>query len=116
MNEVYFAAYVAQDGLARLQGEALVAPAEGVPVPEPGAWAAAGSGWSSHGDALRQRLAGITLEPLDGAALPQAHDALLLAAPLFAAGQGVPAGELLPLYLRNRVALTKAEQDAARKG
>jgi hypothetical protein len=33
----------------------------------------------------------------------------------FAAGQGIPAGELTPVYLRNRVALTKAEQEAARK-
>jgi tRNA threonylcarbamoyladenosine biosynthesis protein TsaB len=55
------------------------------------------------------------LTPIDGEALPHARDALALAAPAFAAGQGVAAGELSPLYLRNRVALTKAEQEAARK-
>jgi len=63
--------------------------------------------------ALRQRC-GATLGPLDGAALPRAGDALALAQAEFAAGRGIGAGELQPLYLRNRVALTKTEQEAAR--
>ncbi|HWY23431.1 MAG TPA: hypothetical protein VNX47_00845, partial [Nevskia sp.] len=56
-----------------------------------------------------------TLDPPDGTALPRALDALPFAQAAFAAGQGIAAGELLPAYLRNRVALTKAEQEAARR-
>ena len=59
---------------------------------------------------------GASFDPLDGEALPHARDALPLAQREFAAGRGIGAGELLPIYLRNRVALTKLEQESARKG
>ena len=114
MNEVYFCAYARQDGLAVPLGEALVAPPAALGLPGEGEWQAAGSGWNTHLEALRAGTRA-DLKLIDGAALPHARDALPLAAPAFAAGQGVAAGELAPLYLRNRVALTKAEQEAARK-
>jgi len=114
MNEVYFCRYTAVDGLAVAQGEALVAPPATLELPADGIYAALGSGWKTHLAALRERTAAL-LNPLDGEALPRARDALLLAQHEFAAGRGIGAGELLPLYLRNRVALTKLEQEAARK-
>ncbi len=114
MNEVYFCAYAAISGLAQSRGEPLVIPPAALNLPQAGSFAAVGSGWNTHGDALRARTTAM-LEPLDGAALPHAQDALPLVAVAFAAGQGLPAGELQPLYLRNRVALTKAEQEANRK-
>ena len=115
MNEVDFCRYAALDGLAVAQGEALVAPPAALALPAGGEYAAVGSGWKTHLEALREHT-GATLNPLDGAALPHARDALPLALPQFAAGRGIGAGELLPVYLRNRVALTKLEQEAARKG
>lgn len=114
MDEVYFCAYTARDGLAVAQGEAVVAPPAALVLPDEGAWYAAGSGWKAHPAALRTA-ARAPLELIDDLALPHARDALPLAAPAFAAGQGLAAGGLAPLYLRNRVALTKAEQEAARK-
>lgn len=114
MNEVYFCRYAAVDGLAVAQGEAVVSPPGALELPAEGVIAAVGSGWKTHLEALRGRT-GATLSPLDGEALPRARDALPLARWAFAAGQGIGAGELLPVYLRNRVALTKVEQEAARK-
>ncbi|MDR3419141.1 MAG: tRNA (adenosine(37)-N6)-threonylcarbamoyltransferase complex dimerization subunit type 1 TsaB [Nevskia sp.] len=115
MAEVYFCAYAAVDGLAQPLGEAVVAPPSrlGPPVP-PGEYAAVGGGWIDHGEALRACL-GVVPVPVDGAALPHAADALALARPEIAAGRALAAGELQPLYLRNRVALTQAEQEAARR-
>jgi tRNA threonylcarbamoyladenosine biosynthesis protein TsaB len=114
MHEVYYQAFAAVDGLAVAQGEAQVIAPALLELPQAGRYAAAGSGWHTHGAALRVRTTA-ALDPLEDAALPQAQDALRLVARAFAAGQGLPAGELQPLYLRNRVALTKAEQEATRK-
>lgn len=114
MSEVYFCRYAAVEGLAIAQEEAQVAAPDVLALPAGGVYAAVGSGWNTHLQALRERTTA-TLHPLDGAALPQAQDALPLAQREFAAGRGVGAGELLPLYLRNRVALTKVEQEAARR-
>jgi len=47
-------------------------------------------------------------------ALPHAAAAFAIAAPRLAAGQGADAARLVPAYLRNRVALTKIEQQALR--
>jgi len=113
MSEVYYQAFAAVDGLAVGQGEAQVIAPSLLELPAQGHYAAAGSGWHTHGAELRARTAA-TLDPVEDTALPQAQDALALAAPAFAAGQGIAGGALQPLYLRNRVALTKAEQEAAR--
>jgi len=113
MSEVYAQAFTAVDGLAVAQNEAQVIAPSLLELPAQGRYAAAGSGWHTHGAELRART-GATLEPVEDTALPQAQDALVLAQPGFAGGQGIAAGALQPLYLRNRVALTKAEQEAAR--
>lgn len=110
MSEVYFGAYGADaQGLAQpLMPEVVCAPAS-VPSPDAGAWAAAGTGWGTYPGMLREA-AGITLGPIDGAALPAADEALSLALPLFRSGQGMSADQLAPSYLRNKVALTLLEQ------
>ena len=113
MNEVYFCRYAAVDGLALAQEAAQVVAPAALTLPAEGAYAAVGSGWKTHLQALRGRSAA-TLHPLDGETLPAARDALPLAHREFAVGRAIGAGELLPLYLRNRVALTKSEQEAAR--
>lgn len=114
MQEVYFGVYLAEDGLALLQGEARVAAPDQLPVPAAANYIASGSGWKTHGEALRGHL-GLSLGVVDGEALPHAADALLAAQQGFAACGGIEASALQPMYLRNRVALTKAEQEAAKK-
>lgn len=117
MDEVYFAAYRAEAGLAvPLQPACVCAPdavsfAGALAVDAP--IVAAGSGWAAHGPAMLQGL-GREPESIDATALPHAADALALAVQAFGAGQGVDAAALVPAYLRNRVALTKLEQAAQR--
>lgn len=114
MQEVYFGVYLAEDGLAMLQGEERVAAPDQLPVPAAASYLACGSGWRSHGEALHGHFR-VSLGVVDGEALPHAADALLPAQVAFAAGKGIDAAALQPMYLRNRVALTKAEQEAAKK-
>jgi tRNA threonylcarbamoyladenosine biosynthesis protein TsaB len=71
--------------------------------------------WDGEGDGFA---AYTELESLPGVArahantLPTARAIGELALPLFERGQGVPAGQARPLYIRQRVALTTAERNA----
>ena len=113
MDEVYFAAFQRDvEGGLRIESEARVCRPEAVPA-LPGAAAAAGTGWGRYEAPLRAAT-GATLSGVDGAALPHASAALALALPEFRAGRAGDAGGLAPIYLRNRVALTLAEQATLR--
>ncbi|MDB5985642.1 MAG: tsaB [Nevskia sp.] len=117
MNQIYVGAYRAQQGFAALL--------DAETVQDPKLWlapilrldanplAAVGSGWLAWSEVLLSRLAQ-TPAWVDGSALPHALDALVLAQAEFAAGSARSASELIPNYLRNRVALTQTEQIAAR--
>lgn len=115
MGEIYLGAYRrGADGLAQLlQAEQVLPPAQAALADLAGDWTAAGTGWGIYEALLRQRL-GRELLAIDGAALPHAADALRLAQPRFAAGEARSADDLAPAYLRDRVALTLVEQQAAR--
>ena len=76
-------------------------------------WTGVGSGWKTYGEILRSRMPGVTL--VDAEVLPHASAALALALPEFAAGRGISAEELVPAYLRNKVALTLLEQADLRR-
>lgn len=109
MDEVYFAAFRrGGDGLAQAEGEASVCRPEAVPVQQ-GECRAAGTGWGRY-EAVLCSAVGVNLLGVDGQALPRASAALELALPAFRNGQAGDAGSLAPIYLRNRVALTLAEQ------
>lgn len=114
MNEVYWGVYgVGADGLPQaLRDETVCAPA-GVPAVDPGDWVAVGTGWGAYPDALKAA-AGVEPRLVLADALPHAEDILRLALPVFAAGQAVSGDLLLPVYLRNKVALTLVEQAALR--
>lgn len=112
MREVYVAAY-ARDGGAWRE----VAPPSVVPpidlsrarlLLDAGDWFGAGNGYAAY-PALAQQLA---LVRADAAARPSAQAIGELALPRLAAGEGVAAVDALPFYVRHRVALTTAEQDA----
>lgn len=102
MGEVYWGAYVLEDGLMQLQGEERVAAAEAVPLPSGEDWYGAGTGWGSYGQVLGPRLDG-RLRGVDGAALPRALDCLALAERALAQGRAVGAAAALPVYLRDKV-------------
>ncbi|UMR28753.1 tRNA (adenosine(37)-N6)-threonylcarbamoyltransferase complex dimerization subunit type 1 TsaB [Massilia sp. MB5] len=114
MNEVYWAQY-------RFDGEAplavlppvLSAP-EGVqPAAVDGALAACGNGFAAYAEAL----SGLACAAGAHAALmPHAVQIAQLGRIAFAAGQGVTAAAAQPLYLRNKVAYTKAEREEMKAG
>lgn len=113
MNEVYSAAcaWTAANGWA-VHGELTVCAPESLALPTPplaqpeGEWVLAGNAFAAYGDRLPASLA--RLRRVE--ALPTAEALLALAPRLLAAGRAVPAAEALPLYVRDKVALTTAER------
>jgi tRNA threonylcarbamoyladenosine biosynthesis protein TsaB len=117
MGEVYAGAFRRKsDGLVESLGAESVGPASMLVLPDVsnytnGQWSVVGSGWIAYHDALTSRLR----QPptwSDGARHPQARAVAQLAAPQFASGCGVAPEYALPVYLRDKVALTLDEQRA----
>ncbi|MCB1772712.1 MAG: tRNA (adenosine(37)-N6)-threonylcarbamoyltransferase complex dimerization subunit type 1 TsaB [Gammaproteobacteria bacterium] len=112
MGEVYWGTYrVDADGIMRaVQEERVCAPAVVSVAPGDGpgglAWHAAGSGWDSYAQALRQAI-GFSPVTYEAQRL-HAADVATLAAALHAEGHGVEASGALPVYLRDEVAWAKA--------
>ena len=111
MNETYAAAYRWQGG----RWQVLQAPALYTLPALNAAWqglalqALAGNAWAAFAGQL-QAPAGATLWPQETG---RAAALLRLALQAAAAGEGLPADAALPLYLRDKVALTTAERAAA---
>jgi tRNA threonylcarbamoyladenosine biosynthesis protein TsaB len=97
------------DGGVEPLGLEHVLPASDLILPQAEAWNVLGTGWRAYGDAIRARLPSPP-RWADGDRYPQACDVARLAAPLFAAGKGVAPERALPVYLRDKVALTLEEQ------
>ena len=109
MREVYVAAYVRDGARWREVKRPEVAKPDAVTRPiESADWFGAGDGFASY-PALAAQL---RLSAHDAATRPDARAIAELAAPRFAAGEGVDAAAARPLYVRHRVALTTAERAA----
>jgi tRNA threonylcarbamoyladenosine biosynthesis protein TsaB len=109
MGEVYAAAYRRRaDGLPEPCSDEWVGPPASLVVPAGGPWSVVGTGWATYAEQLRGRIGDVAAH--DGARYPQARNVALLALPVFRAGGGVSAEHALPVYLRDKVALTLAEQ------
>ena len=109
MGEVYAGVFRRVDGRVRLVGEETVGRADALVLSDATALNVIGTGWSSYRDAL----AAVLARPprwAEGERYPQAADIARLAAPIAAAGGGIAADQVLPVYLRDKVALTLAEQ------
>lgn len=106
MKEVYTALYRrGRGGLALLEGDERVLPPDAVAAPGQGA-VGAGRGfraWPQLAERLGSRLAYI-----DDALLPDAGSIVRLAAARLAAGEGVAAEALQPVYLRDNVAVARS--------
>lgn len=115
MGEVYAATYARQAGAWQpLSEEAVLAP-DAYALPDANDdWHAVGTGLAAAEGVLARRLAA-QLRTIDATALPHAADLLALAMPALARGEGIAADKLEPAYLRNNVALTLVEQQAAKK-
>jgi tRNA threonylcarbamoyladenosine biosynthesis protein TsaB len=109
MGQLYHAAYERQDGVwSELREPSLCQPVDAPQVPEAG-WTGCGSGFDAHEAALRERYDGRLSRVIPGLH-PRAQEMARLAAPRFAAGQGMDPAEAHPLYVRNKVALKTHER------
>ncbi|MBT0622946.1 tRNA (adenosine(37)-N6)-threonylcarbamoyltransferase complex dimerization subunit type 1 TsaB [Pseudomonas fluorescens] len=106
MDEVYWGCYREHAGEMRLVGaEAVQSPQSSVlPADASGDWFGAGTGWG-YGERIGVKLAG-----QDAGMLPHAQDLLTLARFAFERGEAIPADQAAPVYLRDKVAQTKAER------
>lgn len=110
MREVYYAAFEKQgDARWKTIFPARCAAPEALEIPPGEGWLGCGSGFAEYAARIppevRSRLVRIAPE-----IRPSALAVARLAAPRLAAGEGVDAGEATPHYLRDKVALTSAEQ------
>ncbi len=109
MNEAYVAAYaVCGEAVEEIMAPKVGA-GETVPLPEGEGWRGVGDGFAAYGAALRLRM-GARLVAEDASLMPTATAVARLAAPVLLRGEGVPAAQALPLYVRDKVALTTAER------
>lgn len=116
MGEVYWGSYcIADAGVAQLLGQECVSAPEQLAQAaafstfdlQGRAWCGAGSGW-----VYRDRLQASTgpLQHCDPQLLPHARDLLPLAAILLQQGKTVAAEQVVPVYLRNNVAVKSSRQ------
>lgn len=110
MGEVYHAIYTHHDGGWHAVSPPGLYKPEQVPLPDGDGWIGVGTGWGAYEQVLRERYAGKTSNILPQA-YPQAASIAALAVPVFVAGQGVPAAQAAPIYIRNKVALTIRERE-----
>jgi tRNA threonylcarbamoyladenosine biosynthesis protein TsaB len=102
MGEVYYAALEKQDGRWREVIPAqCVVPAR-APRPPGAGWVGCGSGFAAYGD--------MGFERVYAEIHPGAAAVARLAAPRLAAGEGVDAARIAPVYLRDKVAATTQER------
>ena len=106
MREVYYAALERKGGAWREVIAARCVPPPEVSPPAGEGWIGAGSGFAVYGN-----LSGnLGLQKVFPDVHPTALAIARLAAPRLAAGEGVDAALAAPVYLRDKVALTKEEQ------
>ena len=115
MGEIYLGTFTrdAEGLVAALDVERLVRP-DAVMLPDDRDWIGIGTGFAADDGVLGHSL-GEHLLRHDANALPHAADVARLAVRAFANGEAISPEQVEPAYLRNKVALTLAEQQAARR-
>ncbi len=111
MGEVYWGCFRADAARGLIPcGAPAVSPPASVRVPFAGTFHGVGRGFAAY-PAL-EALTGLILSDAASRALPDARDVARLGAIRFGAGEGMDPACLMPVYLRDRVALTEAERAA----
>lgn len=104
MSEVYSGMYLVNvEDDVRLIGREVVVPPSKLQADEQGQWCGCGSAWSVYGDAMRKALGSRLVEVEERDEPPHAADLVALAGPAFKRGEGVDAGDAVPVYVRDRV-------------
>jgi tRNA threonylcarbamoyladenosine biosynthesis protein TsaB len=108
MHEAYVASYMRNDNGWTRVGDVVVCKPDDVQPASGAAWHGAGDGFAAYPH-LAARL---RLQDCDSALIPDAESIAQWAWPHLVAGEGMPAADAQPLYVRHRVALTTAERTA----
>jgi len=112
MGEIYAGAFQrTAGGLVEAIDAECVGRADRLALPAHDRWVVVGSGWDAYREALSQRLPHAPISA-DGARYPRASAVARLAAVQFTNGLVVAPELALPVYLRDKVALTLDEQHA----
>jgi tRNA threonylcarbamoyladenosine biosynthesis protein TsaB len=112
MGEIYTGVFRrGSDGLVLPVMDEMVGRATEFIFPQSKNWTVVGTGWAAYHAALAARLPAPP-RAADGTRCPQARAVARLALPQFIAGHGVSPEYALPVYLRDKVALTLEEQRA----
>lgn len=112
MGEVYVGGFIRDaDGLVSATGTETIVPPAQAALPDAAVFGV-GTGFSAESGALVARL-GDRLQGFDARALPRAGDLARLAARAFRRGEAMAPDRIEPAYLRDKVALTLAEQGKA---
>lgn len=111
MHEVYYAAYEKPSSGAPWHAllPARCAPPDAVEIPAGDGWLGCGSGFAVYAERIEPRLRGV-LARIAPEVRTSAVAVARLAAPRLAAGEGVDAALATPHYVRDKIALTSAEQ------
>ena len=111
MHEVYYAAYEKSsiDAPWHALLPARCAPPDAVEIPAGDGWLGCGSGFAVYAERIEPRLRGV-LARIAPEVRTSAVAVARLAAPRLAAGEGVDAALATPHYVRDKIALTSAEQ------
>lgn len=112
MNEIYHAVYEKKaDEWVEVVAPNVCAAQHALKVVG-GDWVGVGNGWLSDGEALNAVYAN-QIERVQENLIPTARAILALALPKFLAKNTLPAAEAIPIYVRNKVAMTIAERAQA---
>jgi len=106
MSEVYWAQY-RFDGAWRAVVEPVLSAPGAVQPLAADSLAACGNGFAAYPEAFAGKP---FAEHADAGIVPHARELARIGAAALAAGQGVPAAQAQPLYLRNKIAYTSAER------
>lgn len=114
MNEVYLGGFAADEaGMPVSIVDAQVCAPDAAPtLPDAASWTGVGTGWAAYAAAL-QTATGLPAAAA-GTALPRAVDALVIGQARLLRGEGSSLDDIVPRYLRNKVALTLEEQTRLR--
>ncbi len=111
LGEVYVAAWEGVSGSWSAKLEPALAKPDALPIPSGTGWIGCGNAFAIHGDAIRARL-GDMIANVPSLAPPDALGVLDIALAEFAAGRATAPELALPIYIRDKVALTVTERMA----
>jgi tRNA threonylcarbamoyladenosine biosynthesis protein TsaB len=111
IGEIYWGCYQLTGGIMSPVTEEAVDTPEDLYLPGSNQWLAIGAGWAAYPvlqQLHHQRLAGLIID-----SAPLARDIIPIATSMLKNGEAVDAAQAIPVYLRQKVARTVAERNAA---